>query len=226
MTPVLFAWLAGLSCLLSLLLYLPPRAYGALQLPYFMLTFMWGELALYNILFQALNLLGWLALGALEWLRPFVLRIQRCEKQADIPYGEEFPEQCLDLYLPEEGKGPYPVLLYIHGGAFFMGDKAQQGRLLYQHGVDAGWAVASINYRLGPDHRMPAMIIDTKRAVSWLRDRAGEYGLDTHMIVSAIDPNTTHAFDQTRSSRSIPTMQALLHFMNWVRGSSPAQGAT
>ena len=57
MSSLVFAVMAGLSCGLSLLLYLPPRGYGVLQLPYFMLTFLWGELALYNIFFQALSML-------------------------------------------------------------------------------------------------------------------------------------------------------------------------
>ena len=218
MSNLVFAVMAGLSCALSLLLYLPPRGYGVLQLPYFMLTFLWGELALYNILLQALSLLFWIwldaiegvagvigmallavswlalychhlighrapalletalrdglgtdslppvrQLGTFEWLRPFVIRDRRCSVQTDIPYCDDHPENTLDLYLPEAGEGFYPVLLYVHGGAFFMGDKRQQGRLLYQHAVDAGWAVVSINYRLGgPDHRMPAMIVDTK----------------------------------------------------------------
>lgn len=248
MIPVLFACLAGLSCFLTLLLYLPPRGYGALQLPYFMLTFLWGELALYNILLQLLSLLFWAWLGAfagaagvlglglcvlswlglyhhhrighrspellesalreglgrdyqrllplalqgpvkrlpaMAWLRPFVGKISGCKVSYDLRYSEEFPENCLDLYLPDTGEGPYPVLLYIHGGAFFMGDKSQQGRLVYQRAVSAGWAVASINYRLGPEHRMPAMIIDTKRAVQWLREQGWAHKLDTRIIVSA-----------------------------------------
>ena len=46
MSSLIFVLLAGCACTLSLLLYLPPRSYGPLQLAYFMLTFLWGELAL------------------------------------------------------------------------------------------------------------------------------------------------------------------------------------
>ncbi len=50
-----------------------------------------------------------------------VERIKR--KFLDIPYAAESPNQLLDIFLPPEGDGPFPTLIYIHGGGFFMGDK-------------------------------------------------------------------------------------------------------
>jgi len=44
-------------------------------------------------------------------------------KWLDLPYTDLSPAQKLDIYLPKEGKGPFPVILYIHGGAFALGDK-------------------------------------------------------------------------------------------------------
>ena len=47
--------------------------------------------------------------------------IQR--KTFDIPYASISPAQKLDVYLPEKGQGPFPVIVSIHGGAFMFGDK-------------------------------------------------------------------------------------------------------
>ncbi|MFO0956306.1 MAG: alpha/beta hydrolase [Isosphaeraceae bacterium] len=82
---------------------------------------------------------------------------------------------ALDLYLPEEGEGPFPVLVAIHGGAWLAGDR--NGAM----GIDQagrGYAVASITYRLSQAARFPAQIEDCKAAVRWLRDHAGKYNLD------------------------------------------------
>ena len=37
-------------------------------------------------------------------------------KYLDVPYAQASKAQCLDIYLPEEGEGPFPVLVHIHGG--------------------------------------------------------------------------------------------------------------
>jgi acetyl esterase/lipase len=247
MTSIVFLVVAALGIVLTLLLYLPPRSYGALQLVYFMVTFLWGEFALINVILQALSLPLWYSWGAFNgaagmagvvlmpaswcglcayhflghkiptlldraleqglglefrdrlpshlrdpiprmpafrWLEPFPLRIRGSRFIGDLAFGDD-PYHRLDLYLPETGDGPWPVLLYVHGGAFFMGDKRQQGRVLYNRVPPEGWAIASINYRLGPEHRMPAMIEDVKRAIAWVRERGGEHGLDGRTIVCA-----------------------------------------
>ena len=92
------------------------------------------------------------------------------------------------------------------------------------------WRRCSPMYRLNSD--MPPVFIlggthDPLASVEESRQLSAAIKSVSHSaVVSAIYPNTTHAFDQTRSSRSIPTMQALLQFMNWVRDSSPARGGT
>lgn len=84
----------------------------------------------------------------------------------------------LDLYLPESGARPMPVVVWIYGGAWRAGSKDDgqtRGALwLTQH----GYAVAAFNYRLSQEAKFPAQIHDAKAAVRWLRRHAGEYGLD------------------------------------------------
>ncbi len=81
----------------------------------------------------------------------------------------------LDLYLPERDR-PVPVIVWIHGGAFVGGDKRQAWRYAPTF-AQAGYAVASINYRLLPA-TYPSQIHDVKGAIRFLRAHAGQFGLD------------------------------------------------
>jgi acetyl esterase/lipase len=83
--------------------------------------------------------------------------------------------RSLDLYLPEKAGGPLPLVIWVHGGAFLAGDKASCPAVRL---ASAGYAVASINYRLSGEALFPAQIEDCKAAVRWLRAHAKEKGLD------------------------------------------------
>lgn len=89
----------------------------------------------------------------------------------------------LDLYLPE-GEGPHPVTLWIHGGAWFLGDRATKAVPFCDGLAGRGVAVASIDYRLGEEGAFPASVDDVHDAVRWLRVHGGEYGLATAKIGS------------------------------------------
>ncbi|MCL2125113.1 MAG: alpha/beta hydrolase [Oscillospiraceae bacterium] len=95
----------------------------------------------------------------------------------DIKYGS-LPKQLLDLYLPESGEKPYPVVIYVHGGGWSMGSKTMS----YLDGVigllDYGYAVISVDYRLAPKTKFPEFLFDVKTSVRWARANAAEYGLD------------------------------------------------
>lgn len=84
----------------------------------------------------------------------------------------------MDLRVPD-GKGPHPVILYLHSGAWITGDRTG-GAAIRQ--ASRGYAVASIDYRLAPDHIWPAQIEDAKAAVRWLRAHAARFDLDPHRI--------------------------------------------
>ncbi len=88
--------------------------------------------------------------------------------------------QNMDLYIPDSG-GPWPVFLYVHGGGWDKGDKAEGAGWKYLN--DQGFLVVSINYRLSTYNvKFPAMIEDVKCAVRYLRAHAGEYKLDPQRI--------------------------------------------
>jgi len=90
-----------------------------------------------------------------------------------------------DLHYPTQGEGPFPLIIFIHGGAWQMGDRrggtgvAFRGALL-----DAGYAFAGINYRLAPEYTFPAMIEDVKCAVRFLRANAELLGLDPNRFAA------------------------------------------
>ncbi len=96
----------------------------------------------------------------------------------DLAYADASPLQKLDLYLPDNGDRPYPLLVAIHGGGFRSGDKADGQVIPVLSGLTRGYAVASLGYRLSPQATFPAAISDVKAAVRWLRAHAGRYGLD------------------------------------------------
>jgi acetyl esterase/lipase len=84
----------------------------------------------------------------------------------------------LDLRVPDTA-GPHPVIIYLHSGAWITGDRTG-GPALRQ--ATRGYAVASIDYRLAPQHIWPAQVEDAKAAVRWLRANAARFQLDVNRI--------------------------------------------
>lgn len=94
----------------------------------------------------------------------------------DLAYVQEgHSRQKLDLYLPENGAGPLPVIVWVHGGGWAAGSKDECGAKRF---AQKGYAVASIGYRLSGDAIFPAQIEDCKAAIRWLRAHAKDYRLD------------------------------------------------
>lgn len=83
---------------------------------------------------------------------------------------------------PETPPAPRPILVYIHGGAWILGFRRFQGRLLTRRLVHAGWVVVSIGYRLSPIARWPDHIVDVKRALAWVRAESARWSADPSRI--------------------------------------------
>ncbi len=101
--------------------------------------------------------------------------------ETNIPYATVSERNKLDIYLPENGTQPYPVIVGIHGGAFWAGDKEAES-FVYKNGLDRGYAVVCINYRLSQEALFPAQIHDVKAAIRWVRAHADHYGFDPDRI--------------------------------------------
>jgi acetyl esterase/lipase len=122
--------------------------------------------------------------------RAFAFAHPSVEKIADIAYGEALPgdkgrRNLLDVIRPR-GARPgeqRPVLLQIHGGAWMIGDKREQGQPLMGHMAAAhGWVCVATNYRLSPQATFPDHIVDVKRAMRWIREHISEYGGDPSFV--------------------------------------------
>jgi acetyl esterase/lipase len=105
-------------------------------------------------------------------------------KILDIPYAFASPAQSLDIYLPEHGQGPFPVLLVIHGGAFAIGDKQDTHLLPFLGALEHNFAVVSVNYRLSSEALFPAAVQDVKTAVRWIRANQKKYLLKGKWIAA------------------------------------------
>lgn len=96
----------------------------------------------------------------------------------DVTYStHDRPAQSMDIYYPPSG-GPWSGLIFIHGGGWQEGDKAP----LPVNPAGAGYLVASINYRMYPPYRFPAMIEDVKCAIRYLKANAAAYNLNPDRI--------------------------------------------
>jgi acetyl esterase/lipase len=89
--------------------------------------------------------------------------------------------QTLDLYVPP-GKGPFPLIFWIHGGGWHSGGKLESGVHLALKFVPEGFALASVNYRLSADAPFPAQIEDCNAALAWLRARADRLRIDRDRV--------------------------------------------
>lgn len=101
-------------------------------------------------------------------------------KFLDLAYASDSEAQKLDIYLPDDGVGPFPTIIFIHGGAFWGGDKRDfQAALYVMDAIRKGYAVVSLNHRLINDAVFPYPVYDVKAAVRFLRANAASYLLDT-----------------------------------------------
>ena len=74
------------------------------------------------------------------------------------------------------------MIVYVHGGAWIIGDKREQGKPMMYELVARGWICVSINYRLSPKATWPDHIVDVKRAVAWVKEHIAEYGGDPTFV--------------------------------------------
>lgn len=104
----------------------------------------------------------------------------------DLRYGPD-ERNRLDIFTRDDGSVTNaPVLVFVHGGGFVMGDKTSPGSPFYDNiggfAVDEGWVGVTITYRLAPTHKWPSGGEDVGRAIDWLRENIAQYGGDPERI--------------------------------------------
>lgn len=101
----------------------------------------------------------------------------------DLSYGAKSEKQKLDIWLPEKGDGPFPVIISIHGGGFLACDKRNREMIEPMlSGLLRGYAVVGMNYRLSDECRFPEQIRDVKSCIRYLRAHGKKYFLDPDSI--------------------------------------------
>jgi acetyl esterase/lipase len=100
------------------------------------------------------------------------------EKHEDIRYGSPSKGQELDVYLPGQIEGPYPVILMLHQGNGRKEQFISWGKLFAKE----GFAVAASNYRGWPNYTFPQDITDAFCALGWVHANAADYGFDTSKV--------------------------------------------
>jgi acetyl esterase/lipase len=100
----------------------------------------------------------------------------------NVVYGP-LPRQRLDVWRMSTTPLHAPVVLYVHGGSWTMGDKREQGRPMLHEFVRRGWIAVVPNYRLAPRHPWPAQIEDVTRALGWVKKNIVTHGGDPERVV-------------------------------------------
>ena len=131
---------------------------------------------------------------SVEGLRTLVEVLTRSRNRPLPPVGalhERLPiyrgrdDATVDVIVPI-GAGPFPVLLYIHGGAWVAGNPATHRRLTCRF-AEAGYLVVSVDYRLAPEHPFPAAFDDCAQALYWIARSARHFGGDASRLAIAGD---------------------------------------
>ena len=132
-----------------------------------------------------------------------------CIKDSYIKYGDiqyrEIPGVdpnliSLDIYVPniplkDELKDPFPVMIWVHGGGWIAGDKANRLEHKIRLFINAGWIFVSVNYRLSPSDipsnpddmdpnriKYPVHCQDVASAIAWVYHNIADYGGDPSQI--------------------------------------------
>ncbi len=115
----------------------------------------------------------------------------------------------LDVTLPP-GPGPHPTMVWVHGGSWVRGtraDRARSNRWFAEHGL----AVVSVQYRLPEDEPLPGATLgesqrdDVAAALAWVRGAGREYGLDpTAVTLAGQSAGATLALTTTAALSGVP----------------------
>ncbi|CAN5903356.1 alpha/beta hydrolase [soil metagenome] len=112
--------------------------------------------------------------AAAEVLEPPRAPLARVEN-ISIPADDGTPLPAR-LYAPSADR--LPVMLYLHGGGFTIGNLETHDSLCRQLALRSGAAVVALDYRLAPEHRFPRAVDDAWAAMRWLAEQGESNGLD------------------------------------------------
>lgn len=153
----------------------------------------------------ALGLAGWIAFQLSPWPSALAIRWMfdreavrvsdelikhlpdpAVSERLDVAYRPGDPDAKLDVFRPAGASGALPTVVWIHGGAWVSGDKSQIANYLRILAA-RGYTVVGINYSLAPGANYPEPLRQGAAALGYLREHAGELGVDPARMVLAGD---------------------------------------
>ena len=105
-------------------------------------------------------------------------------------YGDK-KWQVLDLYTPKIMKDSFPVIINVHGGGWYYGDKERYQYYCYEM-CKRGFAVINFSYRLAPEYHFPAPLEDLSLVITWMYKKAAFFNLDMNAIFMVGDSAGAH----------------------------------
>ncbi|MFM7849685.1 MAG: alpha/beta hydrolase [Rubrivivax sp.] len=133
----------------------------------------------------------------------------------------------LRLFRPHAANQTLPVLVYLHGGGWTIGDLDTHDVLCRQLALEAACAVVSVDYRMGPEHRFPAAVDDCVQAFRWVLAHAAELQLDARRTAVGGDSaggNLAAALClvERDAGRPLPGFQLLIYPATDMRAVAPS----
>ncbi|MEP7341763.1 MAG: pectinesterase family protein [Acidobacteriota bacterium] len=121
-------------------------------------------------------------IAPIDRISPYANPALKGRVRRDIEYTQAGGESLkLDAYVPE-GNGPFPAVIFVHGGGWSAGDKTGGNDPLFVPLAKRSIAWFTINYRLAPKHHYPAPVEDIHAAIRWVKAHAAEYKVDPNRI--------------------------------------------
>ena len=132
-----------------------------------------------------------------------------------ITYQAAGGARRLDIYLPPgraaSAEDPLPVVFWVHGGAWISGSRHNVAPYLRMLAA-RGFAAVGVDYSLAPGGVYPKALLELNTAMRFLKDHAGDYGLDMNRVVLAGDSAGAQLAAQLAAAASSPEYAAQLGF--------------
>ncbi|MCQ2976058.1 MAG: alpha/beta hydrolase [Bacteroidales bacterium] len=134
------------------------------------------------------------------------VKLDCADKIADVNYaGDDQAYHTCDIYIPKQGKKPFPVVIHIYGSAWFSNNSKGMADIstIVKALLEAGYAVVTPNHRSSMDAKFPAQINDIKAVVRFVRGEAKKYGFDTKFIATSGFSSGGHLASLTATTSGI-----------------------
>lgn len=132
-------------------------------------------------------------------------------KVRNISYGPYGSENLLEIYYPESQGAKLPVIVSIHGGGYFYGDK-ELYRFYTMALAKEGFVVLNFNYRLAPAATYPAPLEDTNNVMAWLVANQADYPVDLEQLFIVGDSAGGQLAEQYATMQTNPAYGKLFPF--------------